>query len=258
MTDHDVVEVRIRVAARPATVFKFLSEPDRVRQWMGDATFGTAIGDPIAVRYPDGSAAHGTIQELVPDTRVVFSWGYDNAAQGIPVGSTRVAIDLLPIPGGTLVTLSHSGIPHESKRREHAMGWRHYLSALANAATSVRTVGDAAVAGYHAAWAERDAAARVSALERCWASDAIFRDAMGYAEGRHELADYIGAAQRFAPDIAFERVGPLLYAHGYVNYRWRMTAPNGAVVMTGCNVGELSPEGQFLSMTGFWDQPATV
>ena len=78
---------------------------------------------------------------------------------------------------------------------------------------------------------------------------------MGYAEGRQELADYIDAAQRFASDIEFERVGPPLHAHGFVNYRWRMIAPNGAVIMTGNNVGELSPDGQFLSRTGFWDPP---
>ena len=30
-------------------------------------------------------------------------------------------------------------------------------------------------------------------------------------------------------------------------------APDGAVMMTGNNVGELSPDGLFLSMTGFWD-----
>jgi uncharacterized protein YndB with AHSA1/START domain len=248
----DVVEVRMRVAAHPSTVFRFLSDPDRFRQWMGDATLGTAVGEPLTVRYPDGGSAIGTIQEIVQDKRLVFSWGYSDPAKNLPPETSRVAIDLSPIPSGTLITLRHSGLPKEMGRN-HAMGWRHYLSMLANAAASVAGFAESAIDAYQAAWAERDPAKRAALLERCWDATAVFRDAMGYAEGREDLADYIGAAQSFAPTIAFERVGPLLRAHGHVSYRWRMVAPNGAVMMTGNNVGELSPDGMFLSMTGFWD-----
>ncbi len=250
----DVVEVRMRVAAHPATVFRFLSDPDRFRQWMGDATLGTAVGEPLTVRYPDGGSAIGTIEEIVPDKRLVFSWGYSDPAKNLPPNTSRVAIDLAPIPSGTLITLRHSGLTREMARN-HAMGWRHYLSTLANAAASVTALAGSAVDTYQAAWAERDPAKRAALLARCWDANAIFRDAMGYAEGRDDLTDYIGAAQSFAPNIAFERVGPLLHAHGHINYRWRMVAPDGSVMMTGNNVGELSPDGLFLSMTGFWDPP---
>jgi uncharacterized protein YndB with AHSA1/START domain len=256
----DLVEVRMRVAARPATIFRFLADPDRFRQWMGDATLGAgagepAVGQPVVVRYPDGDSARGVIEEIVPDRRLVFTWGYDNPAKELPPGSSRVSIDLESIPSGTLLTLRHTGLPTSAQRRDHAMGWRHYVSALANAAASISGIAEPAVDAYQAAWAERDPDKRAKLIEQCWATDAIFRDAMGYAEGREELANYIGAAQRFAPDIAMERVGGLLHAHGFVNYKWKMVAPNGAVIMTGNNVGELSPDGLFLSMTGFWEQP---
>ena len=251
----DVVEIRMRVAAHPATVFRFLSDPERFRQWMGDATLGASVGDALTVRYPDGQLAVGTIQEIVPDKRLVFSWGYSDPARGLPANSSRVAIELSAIPSGTLVTLRHSGLAREM-RRNHAMGWRHYLSALANAAASLAAIAGPAVDAYQAAWAERDPVKRAELLARCWDADAIFRDAMGYAEGRQDLADYIGAAQTFAPNLALERVGPLLHAHGHINYRWRIVAPDGSVVMTGNNVGELSPDGMFLNMTGFCDQPS--
>jgi uncharacterized protein YndB with AHSA1/START domain len=260
VADHDIVEVRMQVAARPETIFRFFSDPDRVRQWMGNTVIGGAVGEPVTVTYPDGGVARGTVEELVPDKRIVFSWGYDDATQQIPPGSTRVSIDLTPIASGTLVTLRHTGIPGDAKRRDHRMGWKHYISALGNAATSIAGVAEPAVDAYHAAWAEHDPAKRAVLLDRCWAPNAIFRDAMGYAEGRADLSDYIGAAQGYAANITFERVGALLHAHGFVNYRWRFLAPNGSVVMTGNNVGELSPDGIFLSMTGFWEQssaPAT-
>jgi len=255
MTDADAVEVRIRITARPSTVFQFFSDPARFREWMGDASVGTSVGDPLSIRYPDGGAAVGEIEEIVHNERIVFSWGYDDTAKGIAPRSTRVSIQLTAIPSGTLVTLRHTGIPRE-QRRGHTMGWRHYLSALANAAASVTGFAEQAVQAYQQAWAEPDSAKREALLARCWGADAVFRDMVGYAEGRQDLADYIAAAQQFAPDVRLERVGPLLRAHGQVNYRWRMVTPDGAVVMTGNNIGELSPEGLFLSMTGFWDQPA--
>ncbi|MGH9887912.1 MAG: SRPBCC family protein, partial [bacterium] len=227
MTDHDIVEVRVRIAARPETVFKFISDPDRVRQWLGDASIGHSVGEAILVRYPDGGAARGNVEEIVADRRVVFSWGYDGDKFDMPPGSTRVSIDLAPIPSGTLVTLRHTGIPGDVTRRQHRMGWRHYVSTLGTAAASVAGIAEPAIDVYHAAWGETDSAKRRALLDRCWAADAIFRDAMGYAEGRDELSDYIAGAQRFSPNVAFERVGDVRHAHGFVHYGWRFRAPDG-------------------------------
>jgi uncharacterized protein YndB with AHSA1/START domain len=246
----------MRVAAHPSTVFRFFSDPERFRLWMGEgATLDLSPGGNLAVPYPTGETAHGSVVEFVRDKRIVFSWGYGSGKPEMPAGSTLVAIDLTPIPSGTLVTLRHSGIPTSELRRGHAMGWRHYLSVLGNAAASVAGRAAAAVDRYQAAWAETDATKRAGLLETCWSRDAIFRDAQGYAEGREELSDYIGAAQRFASQIRFERDGELLLAHGFVSYRWRFVGPDGSVVMRGHNVGELSPDGLFLSMTGFWEAP---
>ena len=119
---------------------------------MGDATLGTAVGEPLTVRYPDGGSAIGTIEEIVPDKRLVFSWGYSDPAKNLPPNTSRVAIDLAPIPSGTLITLRHSGLTREMARN-HAMGWRHYLSTLANAAASVTALAGSAVDTYQAACA---------------------------------------------------------------------------------------------------------
>jgi uncharacterized protein YndB with AHSA1/START domain len=253
MSDHDAVEIRMRIPARPETVFKFLSDPESVRRWLGDASIGGAVGEAVLVRYPNGGAARGSVEEIIPGRRVAFSWGYENSEFGMAPGSTHVSIDLTPIASGTLVTLRHTEIPSDDTRRQHRMGWRHYVSTLGNAAASIASVAETAIDAYQSAWAETDPEKRLALLDRCWAPEAIFRDAMGYAEGRGDLSDYIGAAQRFARDVTFERVGPPLHAHGFVHYRWRFRQPDGSVMMTGQNVGELSPDGQFLNMTGFWD-----
>jgi uncharacterized protein YndB with AHSA1/START domain len=49
MTDTDTIEVRMRIAAKPATVFRFLSDPDRFKQWMGTASLGPSVGGAVVV-----------------------------------------------------------------------------------------------------------------------------------------------------------------------------------------------------------------
>ena len=71
----------MRVTARPETIFRFFSDPDRVRQWMGDAAIGHSIGEAVRVVYPNGNVASGVVEEIVPDQRIVFTWGYDDASQ---------------------------------------------------------------------------------------------------------------------------------------------------------------------------------
>lgn len=256
MAESDVVEVRMRIAAKPATVFRFFSNPEQFQKWMGvPASFPGRVGEQYWIRYSEVDRASGHILELVPDRRVVFSWGLDNGKHGVVAGSTKVAIDLTPIESGTLLVLRHTGLPTKEARREHMMGWRHYVSKLGTSVASVSGLAEPALADYHAAWMETDAEKRRTILDRCWAPTAVFRDAMGYAEGGEELADYIGAAQKFAPNVRLEQDGELQHAHGFVCYPWRMVGPDGTVVMSGRNVAELSPDGLLLSVTGFWEQP---
>jgi hypothetical protein len=49
-------------------------------------------------------------------------------------GSSLVEIDLLDRDGGTLLRMTHSGLPNEAECASHAKGWAHYLGRLAMAA----------------------------------------------------------------------------------------------------------------------------
>src|SRR4051812_49353918 len=127
----DLLEVRITIAARPETVFRFLSEPEAFERWMGSgSTIGNGQGASYRVVYPNGHVAAGVVEELIPNKRVVMSWGYENGVNNIPVGATRVEISLAPTTGGTLVTLRHSGLRDAEQRRNHRAGWRYYLASL--------------------------------------------------------------------------------------------------------------------------------
>jgi uncharacterized protein YndB with AHSA1/START domain len=82
---------------------------------------------------PDGRTARGQFVDIVPNERVVFSWGWTDMP-GLPPGSTTVEIDLIPREEGTLIRLRHTGLaPAEASM--HEIGWRHYLARLSRAAS---------------------------------------------------------------------------------------------------------------------------
>jgi uncharacterized protein YndB with AHSA1/START domain len=258
--DSDVLELRMVTTARPETVFRFLSDPIAFEQWMGaGSSIGTGLGGAVRVVYPNGHVAAGIIEEIVPNKRVVMSWGYEDGVNNLPPGATRVEISLSPHRGGTLVTLRHSGLRDATQRRNHRAGWRHYLSSLSQLATSkLDGMMGSILDTYISAWAERDPLARRRLLEQCWAEDGVFQDAMGYAEGLDELDDYIATAQRFAPNVVMTNDGTPSRSHGFVNHRWRMIGPDGTTMMTGTNTLELTDDGRIRSVIGFWDRPASA
>ena len=49
-------------------------------------------------------------------------------------GSSLVEIDLIEQPDGTLLRLTHSGLPSAEQCAGHAEGWAHYLARLAQVA----------------------------------------------------------------------------------------------------------------------------
>ena len=252
----DILEVRITIAARPATVFEFLSDPAAFERWMGPgSSLGQGAGAPFHVAYPNGDVAAGVVEEVVLNQRVVLSWGYENGINNVPVGATRVEITLTPHGGNTLVVLRQSGLRDAEQRRNHRAGWRYYLASLSQlASSSLDKVIENAVETYTEAWAATDSSARVDLLGRCMAPHAIFRDAMGYAQGIPDLSDHIGTAQQFAQGMTMNRDGPLSRSQGFVTYPWKMVTPDGSTVMTGSNMVEFNGDGLIQSVTGFWNR----
>lgn len=256
----DVIVVRITIAARPETIFSFLSDPEAFQSWMGaGSSLAPGNGGAYKVAYPNGDVAAGVVEEIVPNERVVMSWGYEGGANELPLGSTRVEISLAPVEGGTRVTLRHSGLRDPMQRKNHRAGWRHYLATMSQLASAgLDAVIEERINAYTAAWSAHDSVERVHLLQSCWGENAVFRDSMGYAEGIDDLSDSIGMAQRFAPGIVLERTGPASRSHSFASYRWRMTTPDGTEVMRGSNTAEFDADGMLLSMTGFWYKPSSA
>jgi uncharacterized protein YndB with AHSA1/START domain len=131
VTDSDPLEVSIHIAAAPDVVYRYFTDPERYRQWMGDVVRLDAVpGGVFRVGMRDGVAAEGTFVELDAPRRLLFTWGWTDLFEVAP-GSTRVEVTLTEEDGGTRVDVRHHDLPTDEAREQHRGGWEMYLGRLA-------------------------------------------------------------------------------------------------------------------------------
>jgi uncharacterized protein YndB with AHSA1/START domain len=128
-TGTDTLVLETRIEARPETVFPFLTDPERMTRWMGrSATLDPRPGGVFLVDVTGKHVARGEFVSVDPPRRVVFTWGWEDHPE-LPPGASTVEIELVPDGEGTIVRLSHRGLPGETVDA-HRHGWNHYLERL--------------------------------------------------------------------------------------------------------------------------------
>jgi uncharacterized protein YndB with AHSA1/START domain len=134
MTESFVVQRETHIAAPRASVFAFLTDPDKIVQWMGtEATTEMHPGGLYLLKGVGSATARGAFREVVPVHRLAYSFGWETNDE-VPPGSSLIEIDLIEKDGGTLLRMTHSGLPNEATRASHDKGWGHYLGRLTSAA----------------------------------------------------------------------------------------------------------------------------
>jgi uncharacterized protein YndB with AHSA1/START domain len=130
-----VVRRETRIPAPPAAVFAFLTDPEKILRWMGtEAELEPQSGGLYLINVTGARFARGTFREVVPVHRLAFSFGWDGS-EVVPPGTSLVEIDLIDQPpDGTLLRLTHSGLPNAEQCAGHAQGWAHYVDRLAEIA----------------------------------------------------------------------------------------------------------------------------
>ncbi|HEX7172008.1 MAG TPA: SRPBCC domain-containing protein [Candidatus Limnocylindria bacterium] len=122
-----------RIEASPADVYAYLTEAPKWKRWQGsDATLDPRVGGVFSVLMANGLNARGEFVELVPNRRVVFTWGWIGY-ENLPPGSTTVEIDLRADGDATVLVLTHRSLP-DAELPSQLAGWTHYLPRLAVAA----------------------------------------------------------------------------------------------------------------------------
>lgn len=129
-----VVRRETHIAAPPAAVFALLTDPEKILRWMGtEAEVEPRPGGLYLVNVTGARNARGFFREVVPVHRLAYSFGWDGS-DVVPPGSSLIEIDLIEQPDGTLLRLTHTGLPNQEQCAGHAEGWAHYLGRLATVA----------------------------------------------------------------------------------------------------------------------------
>jgi uncharacterized protein YndB with AHSA1/START domain len=87
----DSVEREVRIAARPEVVFRYFIDPARMVLWKGtEAALDARPGGVYRVNVTGTDVALGEYLEIVPYSRIVFTWGWEQGP--LTPGSTRVEV----------------------------------------------------------------------------------------------------------------------------------------------------------------------
>jgi uncharacterized protein YndB with AHSA1/START domain len=124
----------VQIAAPPATIFAFLTDPEKILRWMGtEAKAEPHLDGLYLVNVSGKNTAEGRFTEVIPVHRLAYSFGWQEDDK-MPPGSSLIEIDLIEQEGGTLLRMTHSGLPDAEICAAHEQGWTHYLGRLAVAA----------------------------------------------------------------------------------------------------------------------------
>ena len=245
------LERTVTIHADRETVFGFFTDTPRWASWWGvGSTIDARPGGDVRIRYPDGTEVSGTVVEVQPPVRMVFTYGF---ASGRPIapGASTVTIRLEPDRRGTRLHLTHE-LADAATRDDHVQGWRYQLALFGNVVSdAVNSAAGDLVDAWFEAWAEPDVERRRGTLDRIAAPDVRFRDRYGNTDGIADLMPHITAAQRFMPGIRMQRIGGIRHCQGTVLAEWIARGPDGQERARGTNVFSLGADKRIRSVTGF-------
>lgn len=73
------LERTLVIRAERSTVFRYFTDTERFARWWGEGSkIEPRPGGQVRIRYPNGVTASGTVVDIVPDKRFVFTYGYDD------------------------------------------------------------------------------------------------------------------------------------------------------------------------------------
>src|SRR5467141_1443784 len=93
----ELVEREIRIDAPPSLVFEFLTDPAKMVRWMGtEAVLESSPGGRYEVNVSGHERVSGKVLEIIPERRLVVSWGWEDGSLPLPPGQSTVEFSLEP------------------------------------------------------------------------------------------------------------------------------------------------------------------
>jgi uncharacterized protein YndB with AHSA1/START domain len=128
-----------RIKASPAQVYAAWADPKKIVGWFGptetaegsvQAQMDVRVGGKYQISYrgKDGEyhQVGGVYREVVPSSRLVFTWAWHTT----PERESLVTITVAPDGAGTLFTLHHEQFFDQQARDGHERGWTGTIEKL--------------------------------------------------------------------------------------------------------------------------------
>ena len=110
--DGQEVRREIYIEASPESVFALLTDATAMKKWQAEIVDADPVpGGVFRLAEPGGMQIEGRYVEVVPYSKVVFTWG---GVAGVAPGQSTVEFLLEPSGTGTLVRLRHYNLPASS------------------------------------------------------------------------------------------------------------------------------------------------
>ncbi|NIQ01957.1 MAG: hypothetical protein GWM98_17430, partial [Nitrospinaceae bacterium] len=127
----------IDIQASPETVFTFLTQEARIKEWLAEvAEIDARPGGVFHIGTFDGIHCRGEFLEVVPNEKVVFTWG---GVENLEAGESTVEIVLRSQGNGTHLTLRHFNIRLKPSAESFGEGWKDHALPLLKEIAEGRT-----------------------------------------------------------------------------------------------------------------------
>jgi uncharacterized protein YndB with AHSA1/START domain len=128
--DRLAVRFERRYGAGPAELWSALTEPDRLRRWLGAEVVGADVlgpGGEFTLRWEGGDDQIARCRVLIFDAPRTFelTWSFTGEPDSV------LRFDLAAADGGTVLTLDHRLLPPD-QASGYAAGWHAHLDTLAD------------------------------------------------------------------------------------------------------------------------------
>ena len=111
----------------PQEVWEYLTRPELIELWLSKTDFQPITGHEFHFADKAGKIIYCRVLEVVPVTKLSYSWQYFSAKNGERVDST-VVWTLVPKNHGTELQLQHDGFIFLQDLTAHSKGWNTCLT----------------------------------------------------------------------------------------------------------------------------------
>ena len=126
------------IAAPPATVFDAWTQPEHIKRWSAPegmdipiSKVDLTVGGHFVLQMQNAEGgkhtARGVYSEIDRPNRLVYSWAWDEHPEH---GESLITVEFTAVEGGTLITMTHAGLPDEKSVTEPEGGWTSCLNRL--------------------------------------------------------------------------------------------------------------------------------